>query len=55
MSLSTLALTRSTWLGLAISESIVRTHGGTITCDSLEGQGATFTVTLPLRPPEKVS
>ncbi len=40
-----------TGLGLAISESIVRAHGGTIRCDSEPGQGATFTVTLPVRPP----
>jgi signal transduction histidine kinase len=35
-------------LGLAISRALVEAHGGTITVDSLPGQGATFTVTLPL-------
>lgn len=40
-----------TGLGLAISESIVRAHGGMIACESAPGAGATFIVTLPLRPP----
>jgi CheY-like chemotaxis protein/nitrogen-specific signal transduction histidine kinase len=36
-------------LGLAIVRSLVEAHGGTIAAYSLgEGQGATFTVTLPL-------
>lgn len=42
-----------TGLGLAISESIVRAHGGTIRCESTEGRGATFIVTLPIRPPSE--
>ncbi len=40
-----------TGLGLAISESIVSAHEGTISCDSRPGEGATFTVILPVRPP----
>ncbi|MFH0901650.1 MAG: ATP-binding protein [Pseudomonadota bacterium] len=40
-----------TGLGLAISESIVTAHGGTLACESSEGQGAAFTVTLPIKPP----
>jgi PAS domain S-box-containing protein len=37
-------------LGLAIARHLVELHGGTIQADSLgEGQGATFTVYLPLR------
>jgi signal transduction histidine kinase len=39
-----------TGLGLAISESIVSAHGGTIRVDSRPGDGATFTVTLPVSP-----
>jgi signal transduction histidine kinase len=36
-------------LGLAIARHLVEQHGGTIRADSAgEGQGATFTVTLPL-------
>ena len=42
-----------TGLGLAISESIVAAHGGTITCDSRLGEGAMFTVLLPIRPGER--
>ena len=40
-----------TGLGLWITDSIVRAHGGTLVCDSEVGKGATFTVTLPLRQP----
>lgn len=39
-----------TGLGLWITDSIVRAHGGVLGCDSQVGVGSTFTVTLPLRP-----
>ncbi|MBO0796392.1 MAG: ATP-binding protein, partial [Ktedonobacteraceae bacterium] len=35
-------------MGLYIVAEIVKGHGGTITVDSTEGRGSTFTVTLPL-------
>lgn len=34
--------------GLAISHSIIETHGGTISVDTNNGRGAVFTFTLPL-------
>ncbi|MHC6592142.1 sensor histidine kinase [Arthrobacter sp. C152] len=38
-------------LGLSITQMIVERHGGTISCESGEGQGSTFTVTLPAEGP----
>ena len=34
-------------LGLVITQQIVESHQGTITCDSRPGDGCTFTITLP--------
>jgi predicted ATPase/signal transduction histidine kinase len=42
-------------LGLYITRSIVAAHGGTIDVASEPGAGATFTVTLPLAPPERAA
>jgi signal transduction histidine kinase len=42
-----------TGLGLWITDSIVRAHGGTLLCESEVGAGSTFTVILPLRPREE--
>ncbi|MGZ4942355.1 MAG: ATP-binding protein, partial [Halobacteriota archaeon] len=38
---------KGTGLGLAVVKRIVDAHGGTITFKSEEGNGTTFTVTLP--------
>ena len=40
---------RGLGLGLSICDRIVRTHGGTITVRSRPGEGATFSVRLPLK------
>jgi signal transduction histidine kinase len=37
-----------TGLGLAISDRIIRSHGGEISLESPPGEGATFSVSLPL-------
>lgn len=39
-------------LGLYICKRIVESHGGVISVDSRPAQGATFSVELPLQPPE---
>ncbi len=36
-------------LGLALTRDLVYLHGGSIECESEEGKGTTFTVTLPIR------
>lgn len=39
-------------LGLAITERIIKEHGGEIAVESVVGSGTTFTVALPLQPTE---
>jgi two-component system NtrC family sensor kinase len=40
-------------LGLAVSYGIVEAHGGELEVSSQVGEGATFTVSLPLQPPAR--
>jgi signal transduction histidine kinase len=41
-----------TGLGLWISDSIVRAHGGSISCTSSPSDGTVFAVEIPIRPPQ---
>lgn len=38
-------------IGLALSRLLAEAHGGTLTVDSCPGEGATFTLRLPVQPP----
>lgn len=40
-------------LGLSVSRRLVEMHGGSIRADSVEGQGSSFSFTIPLRQPDR--
>ena len=42
-----------TGLGLAVAKSIVEQHGGEISVQSVHGEGAEFTIHLPVEPPSR--
>lgn len=42
-------------IGLALARQLAEAHGGTLTVASVEGEGATFTLQLPLAPPAHLS
>lgn len=47
---------KGTGLGLALAYStVVEKHGGTMSFESVEGQGTTFTITIPMRGSEPTS
>ncbi len=48
---TTKALGKGTGLGLYISQQIVHEHGGSLRVESKRGEGARFTITLPLAGP----
>jgi len=43
---------KGTGLGLAVSYGIIKKHQGFILVESEEGKGTTFTIRLPINPPE---
>ena len=40
-------------LGLSISKNIILKHSGTISVESTENKGSTFSITLPIKPSKK--
>ena len=42
------ATRRGSGIGLAVADEIVKMHGGEILLDSVEGEGTTVTIRLPI-------
>ncbi len=51
---TTKGIGKGTGLGLSIAYGIIARHGGRIEVDSQVGRGTTFTITLPVRPPNTI-
>ena len=46
---------KGTGLGLAVAKKVIDEHAGHIDVETAPGQGTTFTITLPLHPPQPAS
>jgi signal transduction histidine kinase len=46
---------RGTGLGLAVTQQIIREHGGELVCQSTPGAGTRFTIRLPRAQPSAVA
>ncbi|HMA86925.1 MAG TPA: PAS domain S-box protein [Desulfosalsimonadaceae bacterium] len=52
---TTKASVKGVGLGLSVCYGFIKEHGGDVQVESTPGSGTTFTITLPIEPPEKPS